>query len=227
MASTNTKSKPSTKSAADAAHERLTNVQTTVSSLTDELATLQQEHDEISGQIEVGSLVADVDRLAEIEELVGRRSARRDDLNNRVLVAAEHAVAAAELDELASDQAEGIAAKHDAYLAAVETARGKVAEGIEELKAATEAWETFSSPVIRRAASAGLTEDQTDPLARAVVAGTGAGRHLIIDGEPFTVPGVNVAIAEGVSAADEHLAGTIARGREARRWNLSVAQIGA
>lgn len=221
-----TKKSTRTVTAVEAAQKNLAEVRSTISAGTEELTKLEQEHHGIEEQIESGSLVADVDRKAELEELIGRRKARLEDLEGRVLAYAEHALAQAELDEFAGEQAGGVVAKHAEYLAATESARAKVAEGIAELKAATSAWEEFSSPIIRRAAAAGLAAGKADPLARVLVAGTGDSAHLIVDGEEFTVPGINGAVSAAVSGADDHLAGTVARGLEARKYGLTVSQIG-
>lgn len=96
-----------------------------------------------------------------------------------MLAYAEHALTQAELDALAVDQVDGVAVHHEQYLTATTTARAKIAQGIEELKAATDQWEEFSSPIIRRASAAGLTEGKADPLARVLVAGTGQSAHLV------------------------------------------------
>lgn len=69
----------STKSAVDTAQKSLTDVQTTIASLTEELAKPEQEHEEIEEQIEASSLVADIDRKAELEELVSHRDAHLED----------------------------------------------------------------------------------------------------------------------------------------------------
>lgn len=220
----NTKRK--TPTAVEAAQKNLAEVRSTISAKTEEVTKLEQEHHGIEEQIESGSLVADIDRKAELEELIGRRKTRLEDLEGRALAHAEHALAQAELDKFAGEQAGGVVAKHAEYLGAADSARAKVTEGIAELKAATSAWEEFSSPIIRRAAAAGLTAGKADPLARVLVAGTGDSAHLIVDGEEFTVPGINGAVSDAVSGADDHLAGTIARGLEARKYGLTVAEIG-
>lgn len=231
MAASTTKTTKTTKStknpsAVEVAEKNLADVQTTVASLIEELAQLQQEHYQIEEQIESGSLVADIDRKAELEDLIGRRITRLADLEGRVLAYAEHALAQAELDALAADQADGVTVHHEQYLTATAAARAKIAQGIEELKAATDQWEEFSSPIIRRATVAGLTEGKADPLARVLVAGTGQSAHLVIDGEPIITPTIHSTLAEAVSGADEHLAGTIARGQEVRRMGLPISQIG-
>ncbi|RCS69484.1 hypothetical protein CIK73_06060 [Brachybacterium alimentarium] len=48
-----------------------------------------------------------------------------------------------------------------------------------------------------------------------------------IDGESIITPTIHNTLAVAVSGADEHLAGTIAGGLEARRMGLSIAQIGS
>lgn len=213
--------------AVEQAKKNLTEVQNAIESLSQELDQLQQEHDQISEQIEAGSLVADVDRQAELAELIGRRSKRLEDLRGRVLVVAEHALTQAELDALAEDQADGIKAQHDKYATESEKARQKIAEGFAELEAAHKAWTEYSSPVLARATTAGLTEGKADPLARVLVAGKGQSAHLVVDGQPFKVAPATTTLADAASSASPYLADVIARGREAKRWGLTVAQIGA
>ncbi|APX32010.1 hypothetical protein BH708_03890 [Brachybacterium sp. P6-10-X1] len=211
-----------------AAEKSVKDVQEAIASTRRDLEKLEQEQTDLQTQIANGSLVVDTDRLADLTERdIPRKANRLEDLEHRILAAAKSALDQAELDALADDQADGLKAHHDTYADATEAARIKIAEGIAELKAATETWESYSLPIVRRADRAGLTEDQGDPLSRVLVAGDSRSRHLVVDGEDYISPGVHLAVAEAVSAADEHLAGTVARGREARRWGLSVSQIGA
>lgn len=192
------------------------------------LAELTTERDAIADQMARGSLTADSERLSELDDvLIPRKVARVAYLRDDALRVAEADLVAAELHEMAGDLSNGPAARHATYSSKRGEAETKIAEGIAELHAVTQEWEGYARPVIARAASAGFSEDQADPLSRIVVAGKGQDAHLVIDGEPLTAPRADRVITSTLSRADEHLAGTIARGLEARRWGLTVAQIGA
>lgn len=215
-----------TTTAVEVAEKNLTEVQSTITSLSEELAQLQQEHQQIEEQIESGSLVADIDRKAELEGLISRRTDRLEDLQGRVLADAEQALSRAQVLQLAEDQADGVALKHQEYVTAAGAARSKITEGVEELRTAEAAWEEFSRPIVQQATSARLREGVADPESRVLVSGHGRGAHLVIDGTAYAAPEFDRDLADTLTKTDDHLAGTLARGLEARKWNLSVAEIG-
>lgn len=221
-----TKKITETVAAVESAKKSLAEVETAVSSLTEELSKLEQEHGQIEEQIESGSLVADIDRKAELEELIRRRRIHLEDLEGRVLPDAEHALAYAEAMEVGDSSSIGVPEKHAEYVAAAESARAKISAGIEELKTATAEWEEFSRPLVQRVEKAGLVHGKNDSTTRVLVAGHGRNAHLVIDGTEYAAPEFNRDLAGTLGAADEYLAGTLARGLEARRWNVSVAEIG-
>lgn len=217
-----------TQSPTEQAHAVVEEVRRSLTEAETALAELTTERDAIADQMARGSLTADSERLAELDDvLIPRKAARVAYLRDDALRVAEADLVAAELHEMAGDLTNGPAARHATYSSKRAEAEAKIAEGIAELHTVTSEWEAYARPVITRAASAGFSEDQADPLSRIVVAGKGQEAHLVIDGEPLTAPRADRAITSALSRADAYLAGTIARGLEARRWGLSVTQIGA
>ncbi|UQN29579.1 hypothetical protein [Brachybacterium kimchii] len=164
-----TKTKTKTSSAADAAHLSLAEAEDALAAVAAEVAKLEEERDQILADIDAGSVLADVERLAEIDETTIPRKRERLEHLERVKSVAEQSVAAIDLAEFGAQGAGALPVAWEKYQEARAKHEAEILRAAEALKAVTEEWNSSVNSLMGKARRVGLVIGECDPLARTQV----------------------------------------------------------
>lgn len=200
--------KPKTLSAADAARSYLAEVESESAKYDAETATLQEELAAINEAQALGSLSVDIERKAELEELIPRREVRGAEIRGPILSAARSEVAAQEIADMASAHGSGLADRLAAAREAFDEGVVLVAAGLEKASTAYTEYDDAVSNVYSEALTAGLTAGKADPLARVLIPSAGTIRVDGVEYQQKDVRGVlsllcTEAIDQGAPSALE------------------------
>ncbi|MBK0330124.1 hypothetical protein I8D64_01735 [Brachybacterium sp. MASK1Z-5] len=222
MSTSSKTQKSKTPSAADAAHQSLAEAEDALAAVAAEVDKLEGERDQILADIEAGSILADVERLSELEEEHLPRKHERLEHLERVKGIAEQSITALELASLGADGAGSLPAAWDRFTHDRSLAEEKILAGIEELKSATDEWSTAYNSIATKARAVGLVEGVTDPLHRVQVrvarpydSHSGNITAVLADGDEYRDQSASTVVGDVVSKGDAGVRRHIAQSREA------------
>ena len=184
-----------------------------------DLVQLHQEREEITRAVADGSILADTERLDELEEsLIPRKTRRRDYLRDVALPITEAQYASLELTALAADLGTGIPVRYTAFEERRAAAEEKVLEAVADLRTVADEWNGALAPLTSKALRAGLDNVTGDPLSRVLAVRDLDGKPtgvLEVDGTEYRTVNTSRAIGDILRKADPEVKRYVDAGREA------------